>query len=253
MAFFRGVIRSDTLGMDTGLNVILPYDRQPDDFAPPCRVLYLLHGLGDNCDAWTRYTGIERYARDKGLAVIMPEVQRSFYLDMTYGLKYFSYVTEELPGLCMQMFHIGTRREDTVIAGLSMGGYGAMKCGLSRPDLYGGAASFSGALDIHEVVDSLAEEDLKPQLQAAIGMELSVRDSDDLKKLAELVAAMPRESQPGLFITCGQQDFLYNANIGFKNHLEDLTLPFQFEEWPGEHEWGFWDVSVRQALEFFFH
>ena len=92
MAFFKGSIRSQTLGMDTGLTVVLPFDRA----AVPeteCPAIYLLHGHGENADVWTRMTSAERYANAYGVALVMPEVQRSFYTDMAMGLSYFTYVT----------------------------------------------------------------------------------------------------------------------------------------------------------------
>jgi S-formylglutathione hydrolase FrmB len=254
MALFRGVLRSQVLAMDTAITVILPFDRPPEHFTAPCKTLYLLHGLGDNSDAWVRYTAIERYARDEGLAVILPEVQRSFYLNMHYGLPYFTYVAEELPALCEQMFPLSPRREDRYVAGLSMGGYGAIKCGLARPDFYAGCASFSGAMDIHDVVDTFLEkENNKVQMQAAIGMDLTVEEGDDLFALAAKVAALQKENQPRIFITCGEQDFLLAANRRFRDHLQALPLAYTYREWPGDHEWGFWDTSVKQALDFFFH
>lgn len=252
MAVFRGDIRSTALGMDTGLAVILPYDRPAGVQQTPCKVLYLLHGLGDNCAAWCRYTAIERYARDKGLAVIMPEVQRSFYHDMVHGPDYFTYVSEELPALCGAMFGISTRREDTYIAGLSMGGYGALKCGLTHPGRYAGCASFSGAVDLVGVMAEHSEnEALSEEFKAVLGTGLQIRDGDNLMVLAEAVSRLPRAQQPAVYITCGTEDFLYEGNQRFKAHLETLPLDFTFVEWPGEHEWGFWDVSVAKALEFF--
>jgi S-formylglutathione hydrolase FrmB len=240
--------------MDTAITVILPYDRPPGDFTAPCKTLYLLHGLGENSEAWTRHTAIERYARDEGMAVIMPEVQRSFYLNMRYGLAYFTYVSEELPALCERMFSLSPRREDRYVAGLSMGGYGAMKCGLTRPDFYAGCASFSGAMDIQFVIDTFLEkESNKVQMQAAIGMDLPVEEENDLFALAAKVAALPAEKQPQLFLTCGEQDFLLDQNRRFRDHLEALPLAHTYREWPGDHEWGFWDASVKQALEYFFH
>ena len=119
MAYFKGSIRSKVLGMDTGLSVVLPLDRA----AVPekkCPVVYLLHGHGENADVWTRMTSAERYANAYGVALIMPEVQRSFYTDMAAGLPYFSYVSEELPKLCEGLFSVSSRREDRFVAGLSI-------------------------------------------------------------------------------------------------------------------------------------
>ena len=95
MSFFRGDFFSEELGMQTGIHVIIPDAAKNSDL----RVLYLLHGLSDNCSNWIRNTSIERYAVEYNTAVIIPEVQRSFYTDMKYGLNYFSYVADELLSL----------------------------------------------------------------------------------------------------------------------------------------------------------
>ena len=99
--------------------------------APP--LLYLLHGLSDDATAWTRYTSIERYAQAYGLAVVMPQVQRSFYCDQVHGGRFWTFMTQELPEVVQRFFHVSSRREDTFVAGLSMGGFGAMKWALHEP------------------------------------------------------------------------------------------------------------------------
>ena len=113
-----------------------------------CKLLYLLHGLSDDGSAWQRYTAIETIAGPYGLVVVMPSVSRSFYTDQPNGLKYFSYLTDELPRYLRQVFGLAPRREDTLIAGNSMGGYGAFKSAFLHPELYSAAASFSGVLSL---------------------------------------------------------------------------------------------------------
>ena len=250
MAIFSGTIRSSQLAMDTQLTVILPYDRPAENQPVPCKVLYLLHGLGDNAAAWCRYTAIERYARDAGLAVIMPEVQRSFYTDMKLGIRYFSYVAQELPELAAKLFHISTQRADTFVAGLSMGGYGALKCGLTYPEQYAGCASFSGAVDMDAIMCKHRTQENAGEFAAVFGEEALI-DCDNLYLLAERCSKLPPEEQPFVFMTCGRQDFLYDINISFKNYLSTIPLPFHFEEWDGTHEWGFWDASVQKAIGYF--
>ena len=115
---------AETLKLDTSMTVILPEDRSADR-PPP--VLYLLHGLTDDHTAWTRWTSIERYATAKGLAVVMPQVHRSFYADEAYGMRFWEFMSEELPEVVGQFFRVSSGRADTFVAGLSMGGYGAMK------------------------------------------------------------------------------------------------------------------------------
>ena len=113
MSFFDGVLYSKSLEIDTRLGVILPQDgRNARVDAPagrhtglkPPKTLILLHGLSDNAAAWWMRTSIIRYAEAHGIAVLMPQGEKSFYHDMAYGDRYFTYLTEELPELASEMF-----------------------------------------------------------------------------------------------------------------------------------------------------
>ncbi|MDD3192580.1 MAG: alpha/beta hydrolase family protein [Oscillospiraceae bacterium] len=253
MAFFRGSIRSKSLGMDTGLTVVLPFDRAPIS-ETECPVVYLLHGHGENADVWTRMTAVERYANAYGVALVMPEVQRSFYTDMAMGLSYFTYVAEELPALCEKLFHIGARREDRFAAGLSMGGYGAIKLGLRCPERFAGCAGFSGCLDMDALRATLAESEpgLQNEAKAMFGADLVINPEDNLFYLLEKTARLPKSQLPKVMVTCGTEDFLYAQNVRFRDAIQALPYEFAYREWPGTHEWGFWDQSIQHALEFFF-
>lgn len=253
MAYFKGTVRSNELAMDTCLHVILPWDRPCENQEKPCKTLYLLHGLGDDSSAWTRYTCVERYARDAGIAVVMPEVQRSFYRDMKYGLKYYSYITKELPQLCGQLFGLDADRGNNYIAGLSMGGYGAMKCGLLNPDRYAGCASFSGVLDFQYLLEEHLHDKNRHELIGLLGEELRPDSDDELDIIAEKTGRLDKNMRPRLFITCGKQDFLYQTNVTFRACLDKNGIDYTYHEWDGEHEWGFWDKSVRMAIQFFFY
>ena len=243
MALFDGSIYSHALDMRTGLSVILPHDLR--EWTPPkdgiCPVVYLLHGLSDDHTCWRRYTSIERYANQYQCVVVMPEVQRSFYAGMRFGPAYFQYISRELPEQMEAMFGVRHRREKTLVAGLSMGGYGAVKCALTRPELFGCCASFSGALDIARRFEA---ED-RPEFQA---IAARLEPENDLMHLAAEAAALPPDSRPAIYITCGLSDFLYEDNQAFLRRLRELDLAHAYEEWPGAHEWGFWDESVRRAL-----
>lgn len=115
--------------------------------------LYLLHGMSDDHTAWQRFTAIERHVSHLNLAVVMPTTHLGWYTDMEYGNRYWTYPTQELPGICRSFFHgMSDKREDTFIAGLSMGGYGAFKAALGAPETFCAGASLSGALDIAESV-----------------------------------------------------------------------------------------------------
>jgi putative tributyrin esterase len=139
----------ESVRVNLALNVILPDPGKMREVPVARRkVLYLLHGLSDDASAWQRYTSIETLAAAYGLVVVMPSAGRSFYTDQPNGQRYFTYLTGELPRYLADVFALKPRREDTYIAGNSMGGYGAFKAALLHPELYAAAASFSGVLAI---------------------------------------------------------------------------------------------------------
>jgi S-formylglutathione hydrolase FrmB len=154
MAHLRCDFFSETLALSTSMTVILPQATstqigmtgQAGTEPPP--VLYLLHGLSDDHTIWLRRTSIERYVAPLGLAVVMPQVHRSFYVDEVYGGRYWTFLCEELPALVASFFRVSTRPEDTFVAGLSMGGYGALRWALKQPMRLGAAVSLSGAVNV---------------------------------------------------------------------------------------------------------
>jgi S-formylglutathione hydrolase FrmB len=214
------------------------------------RTLYLLHGHSDDQTAWQRWTSIERYVEGLNLAVVMPAAHNSFYTDMVHGGKYFTFLTEEVPSVLQDMFPLSHEREDTFVAGLSMGGYGAFKLALSRPDLYAAAASLSGAVDIRELVKKHDDPDNPAWLEAMrniFGDLESVPGSQhDLFTLAEQVARA--KVKPSLFQYCGTEDFLYADNLRFRDHVRTLPMDLTYAEGPGDHTWGYWDVMIQKVL-----
>ena len=230
--------------MNTSLEAVLPDEGKLRD-AP---VVYLLHGLSDNCSGWSRYTSVERYARDHGAAVIMPEVQRSFYADMAMGLRYFTYVSQELPRLCARFFGLSDRREKNYVMGLSMGGYGALKCALTDPRQYAGCASFSAVTEIEARAARIDDPLMCREFQAILGPELKAAPEVSLHAL---LAKRKAARLPRFFITCGDQDALYPENCRFVQALEKKGASVRFEHWPGDHTWALWDRSVELALQFF--
>ncbi|QJC50928.1 esterase family protein [Paenibacillus albicereus] len=255
MALAQTSFFSDVLGLSCTMNVILPQQTKRQiglegkAAAGRFPVLYLLHGLSDDHSIWLRRTSIERYAAEYGLAVVMPAVARSCYTDMKVGHRYWTFVSEELPEIAGALFPLSDRREDTFAAGLSMGGYGAFKLGLSCPDRFAAVASLSGGLDIRsrfergQVMPLAETESIFGKKEEAVG------GPNDLFALADKLAGLPAEQQPLLYQCCGTEDFLYDENIAFRDHARSLGLPLTYEEGPGEHEWGYWDAQIRRALE----
>jgi len=96
MVLLQAHFRSEVLELTVSMNVLLPEKICPFENGK-WPTLYLLHGLSDNHTIWQRHTSIERYVQDKNIAVIMPEVHRSFYTNMKHGGKYWTFISEELP------------------------------------------------------------------------------------------------------------------------------------------------------------
>ncbi len=139
----------ETVKINLPLNIIVPEPGRVGDIPIRRRkVLYLLHGLSEDASAWQRFTSIEALAYAYGLVVVMPSAGRSFYLDQPNGQLYFTYLTDELPRYLSDVFGLAPRREDTLIVGTSMGGYGAFKAAFMYPERYAAAASFSGVLSL---------------------------------------------------------------------------------------------------------
>jgi len=245
---------SDILETRCMLNVLLP-QRKPNDpqdnYHAPFRVLYLLHGYSDDQTAWQRWTSIERYAEGLNLAVLMPAAQNSFYTDMLHGGKYFTFLTEELPAVAHDLFPLSIERADTFIAGLSMGGYGAFKLALSRPDRYAAAASLSGAVDIRELFkkhDDPGNAAWLKKIQNIFGDPEKVPGSlHDLFTLAQQVSQTG--TKPRLFQYCGTEDFLYQDNLRLRNFIRPLGFDYTYEETPGDHSWVYWDRMIQRVLE----
>lgn len=244
MAFLTLHLRSNALDLNTTVNVILPQDVKKDE---KLKVLYLLHGyIGDHTD-WMRYTSIERYAWNYRLAIVMPAVNNSYYTDTVSGLNYFTYVSKELPDFITSLLPISTKREDNYVAGLSMGGYGALKIALTYPERYSKAASLSGALDLDKIRELASQEPRNTWFNAVFGLKPSQNTASDLKYLIDLHLKHDVKL-PDLFIACGTEDFLYQDNKKFIQFLNLKNVNHTYYESPGSHDWGFWDFYIQKVL-----
>jgi len=248
MALLRIDHVPETVMVNLPLYIILP---GPAEMAgvPVARrkVLYLLHGLSDDGSAWQRYTAIESIAALYGLVVIMPSVGRSFYSDQPNGQKYFSYLTDELPRYLKQVFGLIPRRADTLIAGNSMGGYGAFKAAFLRPELYSAAASFSGVLSL-AFITSHPNDPRQGEFECLFGnLDKLAGSAHDpalwLKRFAANPGALPK-----LFIACGRQDDLYPLNTQFYAACQSRGIPVDYHEEEGFHDWFFWNAQIQRFL-----
>lgn len=250
MAVFHVTMKSSALDMSTNLLVLLPTDLEeiPEDGFP---VLYLFHGLSDDHTKWMRATRIEEYAAPYHLCVVMPEVQRSFYLNMELGLAYDDFITKELPAFIERTFPVTKRRERTFAAGLSMGGYGAVKTGLREYAKFGACAGLSGVYHPFAFVDRNDKRSVA-MMRSALGDAETLPARDDPYALAERQMELPAEQRTRLYLAVGNEDFLRGDNEAFRAHLDNIGFSYTHEEAPGTHNWDFWDEYIQHALAFFF-
>jgi S-formylglutathione hydrolase FrmB len=249
MAHLRCDFFSDALSLSTSMTVILPQQTSTQIGLAgaggdgPAPVLYLLHGLSDDDTIWTRRTSIERYAASLGLAVVMPQVHRSFYTDQAAGGRYWTFLTEELPQVVGSFFRVSQRREDTFVAGLSMGGYGALKWALRHPDRFAAAASLSGALDPQRL--GRAREEDPMLLRRVFGDRDVPGGPDDVQWLLDQVAP---DRLPALYLCCGTEDELLEGNRATVARCRSRGIPVTVDFGPGLHDWDYWDARVQDVL-----
>ena len=252
---------SSVLGSNIAVNVIIPTPSGNEQivdkkiqkqygYESGLPVVYLLHGAYGAFSSWLRFSNIERYAQERCCAVVMASAGNNFYQDMYRGLPYRTFFTEELPAFITNVFPVSKKREDTFIAGFSMGGYGAWYLALSTPKLYAKSASMSGALDIA----ALYEQAMDGSVDSPFPWDDIYEDPQKLagsdKDLFELYSRCQKNGLvPELYQTCGTEDFLYDVNVSVKNRMERMNAGLVYREGPGGHNWDFWDVEIRDILD----
>ena len=241
---------SRVLDIDVTVSVILPEVKTMlEQDGKPLPTLYLLHGLSDDHTHWIRQTRLEFYARRYRLAIVMPCVNRSFYTDMKHGAKYFTFVSEELPKVMELYFPLSHEREERFAAGLSMGGYGAMKLGLLCPEKYAAVASLSGAVEMEADFfrHSVQKDDaFLRELNDIFGSFEEFMQSDNC--LTRVAERLDPAKAPRMYMACGTADFLFDSNEDFVRRFgEKFSIRYDTEE-GAAHTWDFWDRQIEKVL-----
>lgn len=263
--------RSVVLQMDTKVSVLLPENRHrtEDLHGKEYPVLYIFHGFKEDNSAWLNLSNIFLLARDLDLVVVMPTTYYANYVDNAYGLDYYTYLTEELPVKLRNYFPVSNKREDTFIMGESMGGYGTLRCALSRPWQYAKAVCLSSAP--FDYADRIRKENFlngegmfSPSNKDSVGRSYKTYigiygapedfDSSD-NNLYTLVERLKHSSspKPDMAFYCGTEDFVYKRTKAFSEYLRtscpDMKVISEF--WHGKHNFFFWNQAIPKALAFF--
>ena len=225
--------RSKALGMPVMLDVLMPQGRGG------YKTLYLLHGAGGDHTSWVLNTRIADYVNNRNIAVVMPSGKNRFYVNNEYGKN----ITEELVNQCEQWFDISRKAEDRYIAGMSMGGYGAVYAGLKKPSMYNTVFSYSGLLNILERYDKPQGIDMFP----VFGTRQQLIDNNyDLYTLIN----QAENVQTKYVIACGTQDPRIHMSRQLSEALTNGGIPNVYRESPGAHDFAYWDYCIEQTVKY---
>ena len=241
MAFATINYHSRSLQKASSFYIVFPDD---PNVARPWSVFYLLHGLSDDHTMWMRRTSIERYVEGLPLVVVMPDGGRGWYTNSALGLPYEDDLIKDVIGLVDRTFPVKAERQGRAIGGLSMGGYGAVKLSLKHLEMFGSVNSHSGAVAVHR--DPKLIKELNPEFERIFGKTPAGGPEDPFS----LIERVDHGRLPPLRVDCGADDFLLAENRSFHRHLESLHIPHEYEEFPGGHDWPYWDKHVQEAIAF---
>jgi S-formylglutathione hydrolase FrmB len=241
---------SKLVGKTLPYNVLLPISySQPAARERHYPVIYLLHGFSGHYTNWLEKTQLVDYAANYEFIIVMPEGNDGWYTDSATVPtdKYESYILQELIPDVEKRFRAGRDAGSRAIAGLSMGGYGAIKFGLKHPELFAIAASLSGAFSAAswDVKDPGAIRDSLMQTFGPLNSE--TRPANDVPKLAREAKAK-NTTLPFLYVDCGTEDHLFGDNREFVSLLVELKIPHEYRQLPGSHSWTYWDSQVQEVL-----
>lgn len=267
MAIIRMNFESQYLKSNHEIAVIMP-DRPPMTDAKEFyangrkyKVLWLLHGTFGDYSDWIRRTNIELYACEKDLVVVLPSALNSNYSNWDnamIGFSMYDYFTEELMPLIYNWLPVSDRREDNFIAGLSMGGRGAIKFAVNYPERFAAAAILSAAVENFHTLDEayFSSTDgfgkrILGMIENTGGMEAFLNSNENVWDIIDRLSGTG--ILPRLMFACGTADeVVYRKMQIFKQHAHEIGLDAEFWECDGfRHEWRFWDLAIQHALDFF--
>ena len=248
MAVMRCLFTSTTLMRRCSMNVFVPETPHPDG-KPGFPVIYLLHGRSGDENSYVDH-GLRPLAEKHHFIVVMPDAARSFYADMASGEKYWTFISEEVPKLVKTMFPARTDRSETFVAGISMGGYGALKMALNFPERFSKVAVLSAAGDISWLSrrgGGMSDVELSSIFGSPTGM---IGNEHDLFELLKRPASAC--GRPELWMRCGDMDMLIDGNREFVKRAAAVNWQADYQEIPEKiHNWDCWTPLMPEIFEFF--
>lgn len=238
MALIKIEFHSKVLDLNTNLYVI-----KPNEFGENSsyKVLYLLHGYQGDYTNWVKYTNILKYAEKTNLLIVMPSGYNSFYVNSKLYGDYETFIKDEVYDLINKTFNINQTKENTFIAGLSMGGFGAIKTALAHPDRYKKAVGLSSVVDLVSIIQRV-KDSLKEKTKLLLNEEVTT--ANNLYTLAK-----DSLGEVELYLACGTEDYLFKENEDFHNYLNEINYKHTYSTSPGVHNWEYWDKEIKEVLK----
>lgn len=255
-------IKSAILGREMKYSVYLPFDYKTSNRNYP--ILYMLHGLGDDDSGWIQFGEIAFYA-DKAIAsgttspmvIIMPDGLRSFYVNSADGkTKYQDYFLKELMPAVENIYRIRKSQRFRAIAGLSMGGYGALNYAIKRPDLFCAAAPLSAAVFTDDEIQNLDDNAYADLAANIYGSGLKAKNrinaNNQQNSILKMIELTPTDSlkKVSWFFDCGDSDFLINGNMAIHAAFKNKGVNHDFKIRSGAHNWHYWRTAMPDVLKF---
>jgi len=233
-------------------NVILPADYRTSK-TKRYPVLYLLHGLGGHYSDWLTRTNVADYATQYRMIVVMPEGNDGWYVDGAAGSndKYESYILKELMPDVDRRYRTIQARYGRAIAGLSMGGYGAIKYGLKYPSTFAFAGSVSGAFGVTRYTEKeMGGASWEPFLKIFGPVGSETRKANDVFEITKALTPSRIASLPYFYFDCGTEDAAqhFSPNRELSGIFLEKKIPHEYRELPGNHSWQYWDQQVKEVL-----
>ncbi len=254
--------RSEALARNAEFYLILPDKNIPSfmlnnpNYQRPVKTLILLHGYSGDCTDWLYNAPVNDYSMKYNLAIVMPSGGLNFYVDKPEtGRQYCQLIGRDLIRYLQDTYQIATSRENTLIGGLSMGGFGALHTGFAFPEVFSGVIALSSALIIHQL-KSMTPDSKDPVMA---NYEYYVDTFGDLNKAEEsdanpevLFIRNKKENRknPRIYMACGTEDFLLQPNREMRDFLVKEDADLFYTEGPGVHNWEFWRPHCEEGIEY---
>lgn len=257
-------IQSKILGKEVRYTIYLPSDYETSSRYYP--VVYMLHGYTDNDIAWIQF-GEANATADEGIAqreippmiLVMPDGGVSWFINnYNDSVKYEDFFFKEFIPYIESHYRILAEKRYRAIAGLSMGGYGALVYALKHPDMFSSCVAFSAAVFTDKEIIGMEDDVWKKGLGLGYAFDPSLKGKDRITKQFKdndplylfKTLDINKIKSVRYYIDCGDNDFLYRGNSALHVLLRDLDIPHVYRVREGMHSWVYWRSGLLNGLKF---